>query len=115
MATSQLELKPVRCGCGGEAKITILHWDIIEDYDDPTYLVECENCEISTKDYATEAEAIEAWNTAMGTVNIKIVKDTAFREWSKSDDEYLCSECGHVVSKFENYCSGCGARLEWNE
>lgn len=58
------ELKPVRCGCGGEA--------IIEtDYDTvaPGELwkrVVCHNCNIRTTWRHTEAEAVTAWNTAMG-------------------------------------------------
>ena len=54
------EMKPVRCGCGGEAKV--MH---------PSYthciVVMCGKCGIKTPYMNTEAEAIEAWNRAMGT------------------------------------------------
>lgn len=52
------ELKPVRCGCGGEARVIMLIPDV--------YAVECSKCWIRTGSPAkTEAEAIEAWNRAM--------------------------------------------------
>lgn len=52
------ELKPMRCGCGGEA--TLGH-DAEYGYD-----VFCIKCGIATDYYNTEAEAIMAWNRAMG-------------------------------------------------
>ena len=53
------ELKPVRCGCGGEARI--------EKTSGGNYQVKCANCFIETGFwYTAEAEAIEAWNRAMG-------------------------------------------------
>jgi len=58
------KLKPVRCGCGGEAKVstwTGSNATVINDCN----AVYCENCGIQTKKYNTEAEAIEAWNRAM--------------------------------------------------
>lgn len=54
------ELKPVRCGCGGEAEI-IKH---TFHKASPSYGVECTNCHAeSWQFYNTEAEAIEAWET----------------------------------------------------
>ena len=109
MATSELGIKPVRCGCGGKAKITILHWDTIEDYDDPTYLVECENCEISTKDYDTEAEAVKVWNKAMGERTAKV----EYRI-TKMGYSYRCSNCDNFIpNSCVKFCPECGARLEW--
>ena len=56
------ELTPVRCGCGGEAK-TILY----ESYGlPPVYLTHCLVCGMSTRAFDTKAEAITAWNRAMG-------------------------------------------------
>ena len=55
------ELKPVRCGCGGEAVVKL--WAEPET----PYLVMCEKCKTSSGDYATESEAVYAWNRAMGT------------------------------------------------
>lgn len=54
------ELKPVRCGCGGEAVVKM--W---AEPDTP-FLVMCEKCKASSGDYSSESEAIEAWNRAMG-------------------------------------------------
>ena len=51
------ELKPVHCGCGGEA----------EFYTQPLlgcYVI-CGNCGMRTRLFINRAEAIEAWNTAM--------------------------------------------------
>ena len=54
-------LKPVKCGCGGEAEVG-------RGYiaSSTPYMVYCTKCKIVTKDYTTEAEAIQAWNRAMG-------------------------------------------------
>lgn len=57
------ELKPVRCGCGGEA--ILKHYCYSYGDDDQYYFVWCERCDIQTKTYPTEAEAVEAWNKAM--------------------------------------------------
>lgn len=53
------ELKPVRCGCGGEAKV---------EYWVGRWYVRCQNanCLISTRNCDTEAETVTAWNRAMG-------------------------------------------------
>ena len=84
------ELKPVRCGCGGEAKI------IHGDYRTSVY---CTNCGIQTCYYATEAEAIEAWNRAMSGVakDINVPNKTAKVDWIYG----------------EPFCPMCGDRLEW--
>ena len=58
------EMKPVRCGCGGEAEV-IKH---TFHGASPSYGVECTNCHAeSWQFYDTEAEAITAWNRAMGS------------------------------------------------
>ena len=65
------ELKPVRCGCGGEAKI------IHSDYRNSVY---CTACGIQTCYYATEAEAITAWNRAMGADKVDELMEHVWRE-----------------------------------
>ena len=55
------ELKPVRCGCGGEA--VIHNYSGIKREGD--YTISCSKCRILTDDYPTEAEAVQAWNRAM--------------------------------------------------
>ena len=57
------ELKPVRCGCGGEAKVISY---LSREYCKMAYYVRCENCGTETDDLHSEAEAIQAWNRAMG-------------------------------------------------
>ena len=55
-------IKPVHCGCGGEAKIRQKY--LMGNL--PDVYVICENCSIRTGEYYSEVEAIEAWNRAMG-------------------------------------------------
>ena len=54
------ELKPVPCGCGGEAVV------VAEPRDGYTsYYCTCLDCAINTDYHETESEAITAWNRAM--------------------------------------------------
>ena len=53
------ELKPVNCGCGGEAQV------FLPFTNNSVYMIECKKCGICTSAYDTEAEAITAWNKAM--------------------------------------------------
>lgn len=69
------ELKPVRCGCGGEAKV--------RDYSrfgGAFILVECERCGTQTDLYPTEAKAVEAWNRAMGVDKVDELIEHIWRE-----------------------------------
>ena len=50
--------KPIRCGCGGEARTGKIYGD--------AWTVECTECGIQSGCYDTEEEAIAAWNEAMG-------------------------------------------------
>ena len=63
------ESKPVRCGCGGEGVVR-------KGQTTECWWVECSKCEISTmwKLRYSESEAIEAWNTAMGTNTRKLLE-----------------------------------------
>ena len=135
------ELKPVRCGCGGEARIGKIYGD--------AWTVECTECGIQSGCYDTEAEAITAWNRAMGGVvsypctnpngvytsgctitnttdpneDFHPVRDcmvgkerTAKAEWSEVDGCHLCGECGFAVTPHcDVYCSHCGVRLKWGD
>ena len=119
------ELKPVRCGCGGEAVI-----DAEMGYE--LYHVFCPKCEIVTAWYKTEAEAIEAWNTAMGTNTRKLLEvlvhdatdtNVGCKERTAkviniySVGNYLfgsCGGCGAPVIKHDVYCSECGVKLDWS-
>lgn len=96
------ELKPVCCGCGGEAKA-----QRVKTLKSHVLVVMCTKCEIATNYYTKESEAITAWNRAMG-------ERTAKAEWSEVDGCHLCGECGFAVCpNCDVYCAGCGARLEW--
>ena len=108
------ELKPARCGCGGEAEV--LH---------PSYtycmVVMCHKCGIKTPYMNSEAEAIEAWNRAMGN---RMEFHTVKERTAKVDAGHKsvitgmlmdghCMQCGRYVMDEDNYCPGCGCRLEW--
>ena len=98
------ELKPVACGCGGEAQIAKKY--LMGNL--PDVYVLCGNCSIRTGEYYTEAEAIEAWNLAMGERTVKATR--------KPEAFFYRCECGYGLccEKIDmNYCPHCGGRLEW--
>lgn len=101
-ATNCSQLKPVPCGCGGEA--------VVHEQEYGEYEVYCPRCFITTDDYDTEAEAIEAWNRAMGERKAKATR--------KPEAFFYRCECGYGLcceKNDMNYCPHCGGRLEWNE
>ena len=67
------ELKPVNCGCGGEAKV-----DQTDGYDE--YQVYCPKCFMSSGTFNTEAEAIQAWNKAMGADKVSELMEHIWRD-----------------------------------
>ena len=104
------ELKPVRCGCGGEASAD---WDTENGY----YLawVRCPKCKVQTAKYYDRHDekkvieyAVKAWNRAMGerTAKVKVL----YRDESVI---FGHCECGQAVNTYGTYCHKCGARLEW--
>ena len=116
-------LKPVRCGCGGEATTDYI---IGEPSEGVGWFVYCKSCEIQLPpEYNTEAEAIEAWNEAMGADQFRVertakviqhdasVTDTDGYKYHRS--EYLCGACKKKVIGGDDYCSHCGCRLDWDE
>ena len=113
------ELKPVRCGCGGEAIIGLKEWEDRKGNYHENSFVYCDNCSISTGGYLTEAEAITAWNRAMGERTAKAIEhdasitDTDGYKYHRS--EYLCGACKKKVIGGDEYCSHCGSRLIWGE
>ncbi len=102
------ELKPVRCGCGGLAEVAYTESGL-------AYVI-CLQCLTETRVFRTEAEAITAWNRAMGspeessTVERTVKVSEICGEWGKC-------ECGAYVfqpdTEFWKCCPYCGARLEW--
>lgn len=97
--------KPVRCGCGGEAKVYEMPLKDCEGYS-----VQCNDCRIATFIWLSEAEAIQAWNKAMGERTAKVKNITHVRGYPPEGE---CSNCGFDVYDDGEYCPGCGARLEW--
>ena len=75
------ELKPVRCGCGGEAMLLV---------DINNYSIMCRKCGISTENYDTEAEAITAWNRAMRRAKVDILPNTS----EDKGEMPFCPHCG---------------------
>ena len=113
------ELKPVRCGCGGEAIIGLKEWEDRKGNYHENSFVYCDSCSISTGGYLTETEAIMAWNRAMGERSAKGIEhdasitDTDGNKYFRT--EYLCGACKKKVLGGDEYCSHCGCRLDWNE
>ena len=105
-----MELKPVRCGCGGEA----------EPYAwvSGSYSCHCLSCGIETTNFKTPEEAVKAWNRAMGNHFREVTKkieQTA--KVFQNIDGYRCSKCFY---KFETTaipqnCPKCGSPLDWSE
>ena len=111
---SKKQLLP--CGCGGEASLCcgFEHRDI--------YSVECNKCGICTCVYDTEAEAIEAWNKAMGNTEKSSTVEQNTGEWIKDRDAHRCSECHAVLDgddwtwRNNYYCYHCGAKMKgWDK
>ena len=124
------EKKPARCGCGGEANV--FGYDALSG--DHDFYVSCTKCGICTPSKPTKAEAITAWNRAMGTntrrlLEVLVHDATDIRVWGKErtakvenlprrsetslDWDGICSNCGAYTNHDMNYCFECGARLEW--
>ena len=81
------ELKPVRCGCGGEA--ILKHYCYSYGDDDQYYYVWCSKCDIQTKTYPTEAEAVQAWNRAMGITHERAVEYLQSTGWMQDHDRQM--------------------------
>jgi len=107
------ELKPVRCGCGGEAVIYVTHWW------GKCYVCECEECGTASRPCNTEVEAIQAWNKAMGWRKAKVVEHemiiTDSDGCSYHRTKYICGNCKKKVLGGDEYCSHCGCRLILDE
>ena len=110
------ELKPVRCGCGGEA---LMSHGMSNGRND--CMIVCTGCGIATRYFDTEAEAIEAWNLAMSGVVVAknaTTERTAKVETVEKPNVFKCAECGQYFHSTAwgspvAYCPRCGCRLEW--
>lgn len=88
------ELKPVRCGCGGEAKLQAV-FKIKKD--SWIYQVGCKECFIQTIGFPSESEAVEAWNRAMSAKDTNVLDKIATDNnvgGKKFVKIYLCGDCG---------------------
>ena len=123
------ELKPVKCGCGGEAEVDCLLQP------DGFYMAGCycKKCGTKTipfwdKEKAKAIDyAVATWNRAIGTTEksstvertAKVIEhdasitDTDGYKYQRS--EYLCGACKKKVLGGDEYCSHCGCRLDWGE
>ena len=114
MATCSEKIEPVRCGCGGEAFTHILGNEIAKGY-----YIACDDCGTKTKVFGYEAEAITAWNRAIGAkdINVPNKERTAKVEVLYRDESVIFGhcECGQAVNTYGIYCHKCGARLIWGE
>ena len=115
------ELKPVKCGCGGEASA----------YAVPPYrYIKCSECGIETGRYYTFAEAITAWNKAIGKdMNVPSKAEPEERtakveevdvSRNPNNNVYRCLNCGLYMHRTAwgrdvKYCANCGAKLDWSE
>ena len=109
------EMKPVRCGCGGEAQIRAYCTLSGES----AVYVSCSKCDISTQSFLIADEAIKAWNRAMVARTAKVES----RKWQKDltligggSWSGKCQGCGRWVKSNEcTYCPNCGAKLDWGK
>ena len=108
--------------CGGEAFVHILGNEIAKGY-----YIACDECGAKTRVFGYETEAIQAWNRAMGSTEksstvertAKVIEhdasitDTDGYKYQRS--EYLCGACKKKVLGGDEYCSHCGAKLDWRK
>ena len=111
------ELKPVRCGCGGEAVLETDHDTIQPVAPIDWKRVRCNKCNIRTTWRRSEASAITAWNKAMGERTAKV---TQIETDSSTVFLWKCNNCGQPMHKTSwsrqvNYCPSCGAKLDWGK
>ena len=74
---------------------------------------ECCNCGALTRAFATESEAIDAWNTR----HVETCECESTTEWTGTATYYEHElSCGHVVASDyrepPNFCEECGRKVE---
>lgn len=115
-------LKPVRCGCGGEAVLETDHDTIQPVAPIDWKRVKCNKCNIRTTWRKSEAEAITAWNRAMGATDKNVGdKERKKGEWvdGNGKDTFIhCSVCDKEAYWDTDYgqqefdfCPYCGADM----
>lgn len=113
------ELKPVRCGCGGDVEII--------KHPNGKYTVSCTRggCMANVGWCPDEKTAITAWNKAMGAKDINVptkertakVIDKSVDRHSISDFDWTgkCEKCGNEIQYAFDYCPYCGSSLDWSD
>ena len=110
------DLKPCPF-CGSE--VSFWAREAAEDYQ--ALIIDCKDCPANMEEWVykydknfvenfekKKAEMFEAWN--------RRIERTAKVEWSKVDGCHLCGECGSAVFlTCDDYCAGCGAKLDWSD
>lgn len=100
------------CGADKETGVhidTIVYNDDIGD-DIERYAVICENCGVSTWEFKSIEQAVQAWNR-------RNVKHGVWLHCHDHNECLECSECDYVVECNEksNYCPACGAKMDKKE
>ena len=114
------ELTPVRCGCGGEAKVGCGYIA-----SSTPYMVYCTRCKIVTKDYTTEAEAVQAWNRAMSGSAEKsstVERTAKVKEDEWTEHKMLSRDYGKIYYQHDcccdlyespyQFCPYCGKKMK---
>lgn len=121
------DLTPVRCGCGGEAYVSLNGF--LE------YHVVCASCGMKTDWFRSKERAVIAWNKAMyKDINVpskgfwKPVYESEATGFDPSLAGYdpvfnhVCSVCGQETltndlgeEYLSDFCPHCGEKMNWGE
>ena len=97
------ELKPVCCGCGGEAEVVTA---------EGRFFVQCENCKIVTEAFQDIEKAITVWNEAMSGSEIEEKEGKWITHYYKYGKErYECDQCHETTDVKYDYCPHCGSKM----
>ena len=104
-----------QCGCGGEARL-----DKQETLDGdgmplPCFVVYCTNCLTVTDTHFSEAEAVTAWNTAMGAKNINVPNKGFWKPVYASEATGFDPSLAGCDPVFNHVCSVCGQETWTND
>ena len=112
----EIELKPVRCGCGDTPNIIYIAPNKVA-IGCPKCNICTGKCDICTGLYDTEDEVIQVMGAKDINVPNKFATDTNVGNKTakfKQDGEFLrCGKCNHIVDSGYKYCPNCGCRLEF--